>query len=654
MTRPLPSRFDIQQLHARGADLARRARMGQQMTGLDQWTADVAALLETALPAHEASELQNVVTQLQFTTQDGLPSQQGVVSIIERTLSTLIQLAAVKLKETEVSDEIFVRFLTGAVFEDEQQTGLGSKLSTKQVARTENIDLADAQRALSRAVTRGLAQHDGLGDGFLLTDAERVKHEAQRLRQQTIPTTKPLTTSTGFLAPAELLSQYQELLNDLTELQASDPGGGLLPSDVSHNNLVPLEARARELMGKHAPELITQWDAVRKPVTETDDVIDVMTGSTAIGPLVAQMRQRLPLLRFLIGRINVTGPDIPDHFSQFARDLGRYWEDAPYDRSVFVMMKFPDRDRMSIENVALLESIYAAIDAELSRFGLVARRADDKSYRPELWDNLNVYMLGCKYGVALLEDRVEDAFNPNIALEYGFMRALGRDVALLREQNFKHTRADVIGTLAKSFTVLPDGFLDEDSVRDAIETWAIDLGLPAKKPRRKSSVREESRRASVDVAEPVVMNEKAPEASVQAVLSIDYSTEKMHTGPGGSVVRHDYELRVSLDNQSEKTLRTWHIDVEMPTSILRTDIHVAHKVNASSDKKKSVFRFTQDDRPQPIYPGEKVLFTIPYMIDDALFHHGEHLFAETVRARAFAEDKMISRSEKSVRDLQRF
>ena len=60
-------------------------------------------------------------------------------------------------------------------------------------------------------------------------------------------------------------------------------------------------------------------------------------------------------------------------------------------------------------------------------------------------------MLGSRFGMAILEDCVQQELNPNIALEYGFMKALNRTVALFRQLNFKHDRADLTGKLAKTF-----------------------------------------------------------------------------------------------------------------------------------------------------------------------------------------------------------
>ncbi len=44
-----------------------------------------------------------------------------------------------------------------------------------------------------------------------------------------------------------------------------------------------------------------------------------------------------------------------------------------------------------------------------------------------------------------------------MTLEYGFTKALDRPVALLRDLNFKHDRADHTDKLAKPFEIDADG-----------------------------------------------------------------------------------------------------------------------------------------------------------------------------------------------------
>ena len=102
----------------------------------------------------------------------------------------------------------------------------------------------------------------------------------------------------------------------------------------------------------------------------------------------------------------------------------------------------------------------------------MARRAD------QLWENICVHILGSRYGIAVLEDRVAAELNPNVALEYGFMKALNRRVALLRDIQFKHDRADLTGKLAKLFEIGEDTQLKPASLRLALQQWLLDEGLP--------------------------------------------------------------------------------------------------------------------------------------------------------------------------------
>ena len=81
-------------------------------------------------------------------------------------------------------------------------------------------------------------------------------------------------------------------------------------------------------------------------------------------------------------------------------------------------------------------------------------------------------MIGCKYGIALLEDIIADEFNPNVALEYGFMRALGKPTLLLKERRFK-ARADILGTLWEEFDILDI----ETSITSAVSRWLRDVGV---------------------------------------------------------------------------------------------------------------------------------------------------------------------------------
>jgi hypothetical protein len=125
----------------------------------------------------------------------------------------------------------------------------------------------------------------------------------------------------------------------------------------------------------------------------------------------------------------------------------------------------------------MLQDIWDELDKVLHAYGLTARRADKKTYHDQMWENICVYMLGCKYGVAILEDRAAKELNPNVTLEYGFMKAFNKNVVLFRDINFNHDRADLIGKIAKPFEVDTQGVLNKDSFRKAIEEWLVDEGI---------------------------------------------------------------------------------------------------------------------------------------------------------------------------------
>lgn len=163
---------------------------------------------------------------------------------------------------------------------------------------------------------------------------------------------------------------------------------------------------------------------------------------------------------------------IPPGYNKLIEPLEMFLDDSArlctdYSRNVFIMTRFQPGNKT-------LETIDSTIRAALSNRGLAGHRADDRCYPTDrnLWDNVCTYMIGCKYGIAVLENIIQDEFNPNVALEYGFMRALGKPTLLLKEKRMA-PRADIIGTLLEQFDILNI----ETTVTDAINRWADDCGI---------------------------------------------------------------------------------------------------------------------------------------------------------------------------------
>jgi hypothetical protein len=167
-----------------------------------------------------------------------------------------------------------------------------------------------------------------------------------------------------------------------------------------------------------------------------------------------------------------SGIGLPSGYERLREDCERFLSDnKDRDRNVFIMMRFGDGDPMQ-----------AQIDEELRkalcRHGLVGLRADDKTYATDnqLWTNVCIYMLCCKYGVAVLENRETDEFNANVAMEYGFMCALGKRTLLLADRSFHKRIADIGGTVYAKFDIADLA----GTLAKTIEKWIVSLDVDVK------------------------------------------------------------------------------------------------------------------------------------------------------------------------------
>jgi hypothetical protein len=92
----------------------------------------------------------------------------------------------------------------------------------------------------------------------------------------------------------------------------------------------------------------------------------------------------------------------------------------------------------------------------------------------DLWNNVCVYMMGCKYAACIFEEIDEREFNPNVAIEYGFLRAINRQILLLKEQRVPTMPTDMIGKMYRTF----DGYRITETISAQIAHWVDrDLGL---------------------------------------------------------------------------------------------------------------------------------------------------------------------------------
>ena len=101
--------------------------------------------------------------------------------------------------------------------------------------------------------------------------------------------------------------------------------------------------------------------------------------------------------------------------------LGEFHQTADFQHSVLIMTKYPEGEA---EVDAQLRRVIDAVKTAVSDSGFVPRLAADRDYHPQLWDNVELYLLGSGRGIAILEDIYRTELNPNVAMEWGWMRAL--------------------------------------------------------------------------------------------------------------------------------------------------------------------------------------------------------------------------------------
>ena len=166
---------------------------------------------------------------------------------------------------------------------------------------------------------------------------------------------------------------------------------------------------------------------------------------------------------------------IESDFQRYDNALKLMWEQSSseYDTSIFLMMPF--RSDMSYR--VLTDEIKQVCE----KLGFKAFRVDDDCRSPfdTLWDNIVLNMLGCKYGISVyvsektvdkMTDELRFFHNPNVALEYGFMKSRGKKVLILKDTNSK-TPSDLQGFVWRPFDIMnPDM-----TVSIALEPWLKEL-----------------------------------------------------------------------------------------------------------------------------------------------------------------------------------
>jgi len=165
-------------------------------------------------------------------------------------------------------------------------------------------------------------------------------------------------------------------------------------------------------------------------------------------------------------KIKMGIPFIPDHLRPLEEKVNEFIMRSHYTRNVFIMMRY-------YEDSDIYTRIEETIKSKLlNDYGLVGFLARDRNISDDLYDNICIYVLACKYGIAVFENIKDIDFNPNISFELGFMRCLDKSCLLLKDKPLKALHTDICGKLYSEF--------DSDNIvtiNRRIDEWMRDLGV---------------------------------------------------------------------------------------------------------------------------------------------------------------------------------
>lgn len=132
------------------------------------------------------------------------------------------------------------------------------------------------------------------------------------------------------------------------------------------------------------------------------------------------------------------------HLVDIKESLKRFKKENPDPSKVaFIMMEFG--------KTGTFARIEKAIKDTLKENGLKGYKANDKTYNIDKFANIRTFMEGCGFGIAVFEQIETKEFNPNVALEVGYMLAHKKDVCALKEKCVGGLPSDIVKDIYVEF-----------------------------------------------------------------------------------------------------------------------------------------------------------------------------------------------------------
>lgn len=145
-------------------------------------------------------------------------------------------------------------------------------------------------------------------------------------------------------------------------------------------------------------------------------------------------------------------PSYSDEEIKFYKTYGNH--------AVFVIMPFREK----------LKIVYDIIQSVFAKNEYIAIRANEKLFTDDLWNNVKVYLDCCKVAVAIFDKNDQDSYNPNVALEVGYMLAKGNKVCLLKDCKLPKLPSDLISRMYMEY----DSDKIETTLPQQLELWIRD------------------------------------------------------------------------------------------------------------------------------------------------------------------------------------
>jgi hypothetical protein len=161
--------------------------------------------------------------------------------------------------------------------------------------------------------------------------------------------------------------------------------------------------------------------------------------------------------------VHLIAGELRPHHKYLESYADKFFSDHPdYEKNVLLIMRFKDEKPFP--------EIVETIRQSCMQFSLTILRADDREYAADLWDNVLTYMYGCSSAIAVFDQVNYREFNPNVALEVGFMLAMGKPVLLLKDQAIEAMPSDIIGKIYRVFNT----YDPRASIPPQIQKWVED------------------------------------------------------------------------------------------------------------------------------------------------------------------------------------